>query len=323
MHPRKHRWIPLVAALGLATAASSARPLQPDALFPAPVYVSMKQDGSLWRYPDGARWRAASTTLYDAVTPDGRLVLATVPSEHRVAILDAARGKRLALLDVGRDPKGVKVTPDGTQAWVSNQGSDSISVIDLDRHVVVDTLHTGKGPHNVRFTRNGRTAYVTLQNGGALGVIDVASRKQVRTIPLPGIVGPHNLDLSPDERTAWVRDFVHNVAVVDLSTGRVRKVIRVGAGHGGIDVSPDGRYVATGAIGGDAVSLIDPESFHVRNVKVGKGPHGVRFSRDGRRLYVSVTGENRVVVVDPATARVLGERPAGAFPFWVAVPGNP
>ena len=295
----------------------------PKTAFTQPVFVSMKKDGTLWRFPDQARWQAGPTTLYDAVTPDGRIIATTIPSRHQVAILDAQTGKRLAVLDVGKDPKGVKMTPDGRFAWVSNQGSDNISVIDLEALKVVATIPTGKGPHNVRFTKDGGTAYVTLQGGEGLGVIDVAARRQVRVIPVPGITGPHNLDLSPDEGTAWVRDFVNNVAVVDLKQGRVRKVIEVGNGHGGIDVSPDGRRVATASIGSDFVTLIDPATFETREVRVGKGPHGIRFSVDGKWLYVTVTGENRVAVIDPERAAVAGRIPVDAFPFWIALSGNP
>ena len=44
-------------------------------------------------------------------------------------------------------------------------------------------------------------AYVTLQGGAGIAVIDTAARKMVKVIPVPGITGPHNLDLSADEKT--------------------------------------------------------------------------------------------------------------------------
>jgi YVTN family beta-propeller protein len=144
----------------------------------------------------------------------------------------------------------------------------------------------------------------------------------IRVISVPGITGPHNLDLSEDEKTAFVRDFVHHVAVLDLESGKVKKVLKVGNGHGGIDVLPNGRYVATAAIGDHIVSLID-ETLKVTDIDVGDGPHGIRASKDSRWIYVTLTKENIVAVINVNTMKVEKRIAVGEFPFWVAVQGNP
>ncbi|WP_456447281.1 YVTN family beta-propeller repeat protein [Thiolapillus sp.] len=293
------------------------------AQFPAPTYISMKKSGTLMLFPDTATWPGGPNMLYDAVTPDGRMVMATSPSTGTLYIFDARNGKQLAIIKVGKAPKGVKVSPDGKTAYVSNQGSSDISIIDLQKLTVTGSITTKEGPHNVRFTRDGKRAYVTLQGGAGIGVIDTRRTEMVRVIPVPGITGPHNLDLSADEKTAYVRDFVHNVAVLDLESGKVSKVIPVGNGHGGIDVTPDGRFAATAAIGDKIVSLIDTKTLSVTNVEVGKGPHGIRASKDSRWLYVTLTGENAIAIVDLKTMKLVNKIPSGKFPFWVAVPGNP
>lgn len=291
--------------------------------FPQPTFVTMKKEGTLEFFPAGRVWKGGPNMLYDAVTPDGRMVLATSPSSNRVYLFDAASGRTLAALEVGKAPKGVKVTPDGREAWVSNQGSDDISIIDLQARKVVARIPVEKGPHNVRFTTDGKRAYVTLQGAGGIGVIDAAQRRLTRVIPVPGLTGPHNLDLSPDEKTAWVRDFVHNLAVVDLESGKVKKVIPVGNGHGGVDVTPDGRWAATAAIGDGVITLVDTATLKARNLPVGKGSHGIRASRDSRWLYVTLTAENRVAVIDLQSQEVVKKIAVGKFPFWIAVPGNP
>lgn len=291
--------------------------------FPEVTFITMKKSGTVETFPGEVVWEGGPNMLYDAITPDGKMLLATSPSENTVYILDTATGKQLAVVPVGKAPKGVKVTPDGKFAYVSNQGSADVSVVDLASYKVVDAIKVEEGPHNVRFTRDGSLAYVTLQGGAGIGVIDTGKRKMVRVIPVPGITGPHNLDLSADEKTAWVRDFVHNVAVLDLASGKVRKVIKVGNGHGGIDVSPDGRYVATAAIGDRIVSVIDPKTLSVTNIEVGDGPHGIRASKDSRWIYVTLTNENTVAVINTASMKVEKKITVGEFPFWVAVSGNP
>ena len=290
--------------------------------FPADTFITMKKSGTVELFPKEVTWQGGPNMLYNAVTPDGSKVLATSPSSNSVYIFDAKSGKQLAVLEVGKAPKGVKVTPDGQWAYVSNQGSANVSVVDLNQLKVVDSIAVEKGPHNARFTRDGKLAYVTLQGGAGIAVVDTAKRKMIKVIPVPGITGPHNLDLSADEKTAYVRDFVHHVAVLDLVTGKVRKVITVGNGHGGIDVTPDGRYAATAAIGDSIISIIDTKTLAVKNIQIGKGPHGIRASKDSHWLYVTLTGENAVAVVNLETMKVEKKIAVGKFPFWVAVRGN-
>jgi len=291
--------------------------------FPETVYISMKKSATVEEFPSENSWDGGPNMLYTAVTPDGKKVFSTSPSENTLYVFNAASGKRLAIIPVGKAPKGVKVTPDGKLAYVSNQGSANISVVDIESLSVIDTIKVEKGPHNARFTRDGKLAYVTLQGGAGIAVIDTATRKMTRVIPVPGITGPHNLDLSADERTAYVRDFVHHVAILDLNTSKVKKVIKVGNGHGGIDTAPNGRFVATAAIGDDIISVINTDTLEVINIKVGNGPHGIRTSLDNKWIYVTVAKENIVAVINTNTMTVEKKIAVGKFPFWVAVQGNP
>ncbi len=291
--------------------------------FPEDVFITMKKSAQVETFPAEKIWKGNPNMLYNAVTPDGKMVLATSPSDNTVTIFESDTGKQLAVIPVGKAPKGVKVTPDGTQAYISNQGSNEISVIDLKSLKLVKSITTEKGPHNARFTRDGKIAYVTLQGGAGIGVIDTKLQKMVKVIPVPGITGPHNLDLSKDEKTAFVRDFVHHVAVLDLKSEKVTKVITVGNGHGGIDVAPNGKFVATAAIGDNYISVIDTKTFKQTDIKVGKGPHGIRTSKDNQWIYLTITKENLIVVINTKTMKIEKRIAVGKFPFWIAVNGNP
>ena len=290
--------------------------------FPETTFITMKKSATVQQFPENKTWEGGPNMLYNAVTPDGKMLLATSPSSNTVYAFDTSSGKKLAIIEVGKAPKGVKVTPDGRLAYVSNQGSANISVVDLAKLKVIDTIAVEEGPHNARFTKDGKLAYVTLQGGAGIAVVDTESRKMIKVIPVAGITGPHNLDLSADEKTAFVRDFVHHVAVLDLQTGDVKKVITVGNGHGGIDVTPDGRYAITAAIGDTIISVIDTKTLEVSNIEVGNGPHGVRASKDSHWLYVTLTKDNAVAIVNLETMKIEKKIPVGKFPFWVAVKGN-
>jgi len=293
-------------------------------VFPEPAYLSLKAENQVEKFPAEDVWEGGPNMLYNALTPNGKVLLVTSPNTATVYAFDTNNGKQLAKIRVGQASKEVKISPDGKEAYVSNEGDNSISVVDMKTFNVVATIATEKMPHNVRFNADGSRAYVTLQGGAGLGVIDTSTRKVLKVIPVPGLTGPHNLDLSGDEKIAFVRDIAGNVAVMDIASGKVKKVIKVGKGHAGIDVIPSGQYVFTGAIADDVVTVIDAKTLAVvKKINVGFGPHGVRASKDNRWLYVTVTGANKFVVIDINTLEIAKKYSVGKFPFWVSVNGNP
>lgn len=291
--------------------------------FPEATFVTLKKAAQVTAFPSQNVWQGGPNMLYNAITPDGKKLLATSPSTGSVYVFDSKTGNQLAIIKVDKAPKGVKITPDGQYAYVSNEASATISVVELDNYKVIATIKTEEAPHNVRFTQDGKIAYVTLQGGAGIGVINTKTRKVEKVIPVPGIIGPHNIDLSHDEKKAFVRDFVNHVAVLDLTTDKVIKVLKVGNGHSGIDVAPNGKYVFAGGIGDRFVSVIDANTLEViKKIDVGAGPHGLRASKDSQWLYVTITGKNEVVIIDTTSLEIVNKISVGEFPFWVAVQGN-
>jgi len=308
----------------LLLAGFMVTPVIADELFPEPAYVSLRESGQVAKYPGQVIWPGGPKMLYNSVSPDGRVLVVSSPKDGGVYFFDTASGRQSAVTRTGKGAKGLKISPDGKEVYVSNEGEDSISVVNMATRQVVATIATEDMPHNVRFTRDGKTAYVTLQGGAGLGVIDTRARKLRRVIPTPSIDAPHNLDLSADERLAFIRGVSNRVGVLDLISGQMRKIIPVGQGHAGIDVIPNGKLVFTGAIADDVVTVIDADTLAiVKQIKVGFGPHGVRASKDSRYLYVSVTADDEVYVIDIATLAVVKKYAVASFPFWVGVRGNP
>jgi len=296
----------------------------PAQLFPSSVYVTLQGSDSVESLPTGARWNNLDSAHYVAVSPDGRQLLVSSAATENVFIVDAKTGKKLATIAVGAVPQGVEVGPHGHYGLAVSAGTDSVTVIDMQALKPVKKIIVGKTPHNARFTADGKLAYVTLQGGTGVAVLDMRSLAKTGEIAVPGVHGPHNLDLSADGRTLWVRDLTGSVAAVDLETRKELAVIPVAPGHAGIDVIPGGRYVFTGGIAGHVVDVIDPATFKVvKQIDVGQGPHGVRASADGRWVYAAVTATNKVAVIDALSLKVVRRIDMhGKLPFWIAVRGN-
>ncbi|RTQ99188.1 YncE family protein [Halomonas nitroreducens] len=306
-------------------APDEASVLPRQAAFPTPAYVALQNSGLVTSLPSGTAWPGVPGAHYNALSPDGTQLLVSGFKTGDVYVMDARSGELTATLSIGAVAQGVKIAPDGRHGLAVAPGQGIVAVIDLGAGELVKKVPVGEEPHNAVFTADGSRAYVTLQGGGAIAVIDMARLEKVDEIPTPGLDTPHNLDLSEDGQRLWIRDFLGRVGVLDLKRRALVETFAVGNGHGGIDVVPGGRYVATGAIADSTVTVIDAQRMEVvAEVEVGSGPHGVRASRDGRYLYVSITADDTLAVIDTETLEVVQQVPAGgAFPFWIAVPGNP
>ena len=313
--------ISLALALGQVPWASAGESVQ---MFPGPIYVTLQDTGAVETLPTGMTWEGLDSAHYDASSPDGTRLLVSSKNTGNVYVVDTATGKTLATFDIGATPQGVAIGPHGHWGLAVSAGTDTMAVIDLKSLKLVKTIKVGKTPHNARFSADGKLAYVTLQGGAGVAVVDMQTLTKIDEIPVPGMQGPHNLDLSADGGVLWVRGLVGKVAAVDIETSKELALIEVGVGHAGIDVIPGGRYVFTGAIADHIVSVIDPKSFKViKHIDVGHGPHGVRASRDGRWVYVGVTTTAKIAVIDTHTFKVVRQIPThGKLPFWISVAGN-
>jgi mono/diheme cytochrome c family protein/sugar lactone lactonase YvrE len=292
---------------------------------PQPIYVAVQNSGDIAVLPSGQAWRGVEGAHYDDLSPDGSRLLVSGFKTGDIHVIDTTTGKIRGSVAIGGVAQGVKIAPDGRHGLAMAESIGLVAVIDLDKPELLKKIPVGKMPHNASFSANGKLAYVTLQGEGKIAVIDMATLTKIRDIPTPGLDTPHNLDLSDDGRYLWVRDFVGHVGILDLRSETMVKILDVGKGHGGIDVVPGGKYVATGAIADSIVTIIDQSSREiVAKVEVGTGPHGVRASKDGRWIYATVTADDTIAVIDTRTLELARRIPLdGKFPFWVAVPGNP
>ena len=299
--------------------------------FPAPVYVALQGQGAVAVFPGNTIWTGFPQAHYLALGPKGKWLIVSGFSTGNVYLADTLTHKKVATLHIGNLVQGVKIDPNGHYALTADASGGSVAVINLGTRKVIKSIPVGKAPHNIVFTRDGETAYVTVQGAGKLAVIDMKTLSLAREIAIPGMLGPHNLDLNADGTRLWIRSHSApgrdgSVAVMDVATGKILHHFKVGPFHGGITTMPGGRYVACTNIGGDTVNVFDANrSKPVQRIKVGQGPHGVRPGPHGRWLYVGATQAAELDVIDLHTLKVVDriELPKGSFPFWIAVPGHP
>lgn len=288
------------------------------------IYVTLQGSDKVENTQNKLTWDIP-TAHYNAISQNGKHLLVSSISEPTAHLFDVHKNKLLKSFHVGSTPQGVAISPDNKWGIAISEDENSITIIDIKKLQAVKTIAIGKVPHNVIFTKDGQTAYVTLQGEGKIAVVNMKTQEKVEEYILDGMDTPHNLDITADEQTLWIRDFVGNVAAFDLQTKTVLAIIPVSTGHSGIDIISSERYVFAGGIVDKTIDVIDPTTYKViKKIEVGQGSHGVRSNKAGDLVYVTVTGTGKIAVIDTNTLEVKEFIDTqGVFPFWVAVSDNP
>ena len=186
--------------------------------------------------------------------------------------------------------------------------------------------------------------YVADEEGDTVTVLDGTSFSRLATIS----VGrePHNVQVSPDGRWAWVtinyevepkgkEEEKHpptgmakreheamtttgQVWVIDTTTDQVVSKIPVGKHPAHVVLSPDGRFAFVTNGGENTVSVVDTAArLAVTTVPVGAYPHGIRVSPDGKEAYVANLKGGTVSVIDTEARREVAQIPVGKGPAQV------
>lgn len=178
--------------------------------------------------------------------------------------------------------------------------------------------------------------YVANEGADMVSVHDTVSFEKLASIPVGQT--PHNVQVSPDGKFAWVTNngepgpatghsadkgaahVAHGVQfgavwVIDTRTHAVVDKVSVGAHPAHVVVTPDGSlaYVTNG--GDNSVSVIDTSTRKlVVTIAVGQFPHGIRVSPDGKEVYVANMKGGTVSVIDTASQKEVAQLPVGKSP---------
>jgi DNA-binding beta-propeller fold protein YncE len=165
----------------------------------------------------------------------------------------------------GAGASGVSINPAGTLALVANRVAGTISVFTISGSTVtpagtVDLGAPDSGPSHVAFSPDGRTALVTRNNDSLISVLEIDGT-DVTYAKHDMVAGfqPYQIDVAPEGDVAitgtvgaGATGSADVLGVVDLRADPPRGVdqITVGQTAEGLDISPDGRFVAVTVMNG-------------------------------------------------------------------------
>ena len=150
----------------------------------------------------------------------------------------------------------------------------------------------------------------------ALTLLALAARpapKQSASLPKERYLSPIEMAFSPNGRLLYVvcQDS-DELRVLDLTTEKVTKSIRVGHSPRGIAISKDGKRLYVTNASSDTVSVIDTTTLEVvQNLPTGFEPHGVVIDRQQSTLYVANRLSSDVSVIDLQSGKEIKRLLAG------------
>jgi YVTN family beta-propeller protein len=120
------------------------------------VEVSLSRRAGVRRFASGGE--GAINLAFDPVS--GRIFCANQRSGS-VAVLEAASGQVVKVLETGAGALSITLTADGATAYVANRGAGTVSLVDARNLTVTASLATGTHPNTIALDRRSGVAYVT------------------------------------------------------------------------------------------------------------------------------------------------------------------
>jgi YVTN family beta-propeller protein len=236
-------------------------------------------------------------------------------------------GKRLAEVKVGayphemvfsRDRKLLYVSDNGVEWMTSKEkGFNTISIIDVAGRKKIGVIDLGQyyRPHSMAVLPATGEIVVTIENPHGLLLVDPDGKKVLRKYSTKG-ESPHMLILGPNAETAWASNAnTGEVAVVNLASGDVEKLIPTGKNPQGAVLTKDGRRIYLTNTASNVISIIDPAKRElVGEIKTGNGPARIVLTADEKTLVYNLMVDEAVAFADVATGKETG---------MVKLPGQP
>ncbi len=191
------------------------------------------------------------------LSPDGRTLWVANWSGNEVTEFDLASGKRRRGLETPGIPRGLYATRDGKELWVAGFEPGRLWRFDLDTGARATIFDKGHSMRHLVADEDDERLYISDLGDAKVWVANMLTGEtKVLAEVNPK---PNTIDLTPDGKVLYVSCRGTNnpetylnvgpewgtVLALDAHTGRKLDAVITGNQSTGLDVSPDGRLLAT------------------------------------------------------------------------------
>jgi YVTN family beta-propeller protein len=246
-------------------------------------------DGKLWFTAEGAK----VIGRYDPETKKIDLVLGTgqdrthmiyvFPDLNRIVTSNVSSAT-VTLIDKtnapARSPSGPPLPPAGAAMPNGPAGPAGGGPPRSPQTNWTETvIPVGHGSEGFDVSPDGKEIWVANSQDGTISIIDVANKKVLQTLDV-NVKGANRLKFTPDGKLAFVSCLGGpELVVIDVSTRKQLKRVKIGRGAAGILMQPDGLRAFVSCTPDDFVAVIDVKTLQmVGKIAAGKQPDGLAWA---------------------------------------------
>lgn len=235
-------------------------------------------------------------------------------SQSAVELVDLSPAARGVKIDLTVTPDFMVLSPDGYLIAAADSSRGSVAVASLQQRKRLFSLSGFGDPRNLTFSLDGSQLYITDRKTLELAVVDIVQESVIDRVALIGEVAPNTnrqpgdeknggvsaLTRTPDGRYGFV-SFANldSLVVVDLSTLKPVKRLRVGRAPLRPYGTADGRLMLVPNEGDRTVSIVDTATLEVIATLPGaKDVTAINTGWFESTAFVMSPDRKRVVVLD-------------------------
>lgn len=168
-----------------------------------------------------------------AISHDGRRGYTANVAPGTISVLDLEKRALLKTIQAAARLQRVSISPDDRWVITADQTKLRLVVIDTKSNEVAGSIPLPGLGYGTAFTSDGLWLLVALPSLRKVGFVDWGARQVVATVDVPK--APQNVLIQPGDTRAFVScDSSAQVAVIDLASRVVEKLIPVGPGADGL-----------------------------------------------------------------------------------------
>jgi YVTN family beta-propeller protein len=168
-----------------------------------------------------------------AISSNGERAYTSNVGAGSISVIDLRARRVLAVIPIAKTVQRIAISGDNRWVFTADQTKPRIAVIDTLSNAVRQWIPLSDLGFGMAVSRDGSRLLVTHPASSTVSIADLHSMKVVRTIHVPA--SPQEILIRPDNRVAYVScDESKKVAVIDLSTEKLQKLIAAGSGADGL-----------------------------------------------------------------------------------------
>jgi len=188
-------------------------------------------------------------------------------------------------------------------------GADrSIAIIDPTSRKVVGYAPTDNDPHTVAVSADGKLAFTGNSAGSTISVIDVATRKELRRVPVGQGASPSRV-LYASGKVYFSAGGYKGIGRYDPATDKIDWYVGTGHDTSYLVISKDRDKIFVSDRNGNTVSIIEgvlagPPKWTVTTIPVGGSAEGLDVSPDGKEVWAAKRFGGGISIIDVATKKL-------------------